>query len=86
MSLTIQNPSTFLGDSQEVELKFETASVSLLSQVKTPEMPLYLEYLIRSVPSVVFLICAYIRFKKIQSIGFNKTIVYSRFFNVKWSL
>ena len=54
--------------------------------VRAPAIPVSLEFLIRAIPAVLFLVLAFIRFKKIRSIGFVKTLVYSKFFIYKKSL
>ena len=46
----------------------------------------HLEFGLRAVPALIFLVCAFIRFKQIQPIGFGKTVDFTRFFLFKWLL
>jgi hypothetical protein len=41
------------------------------------------EYVLRVVPPLIFLVFAYMRFRFIRGIGFSKTLTYSRFFLTK---
>ena len=42
-----------------------------------------IEFLIKSLPTILFLLLAFVRFTKIRSIGFYRTTIYSKMFICK---
>ena len=59
---------------------------AVLPTERLPKVPLQYQFLIHLGPSVLLILMAIARYYKTRPIGFVKTIVLTKFFQVKWIL